>query len=317
MDKEARLAEQHRIGIVGCGRWGRNVIRTLVELKTKYPLDILGVVNTGKAENADFVRSQFGLACEAKLSKLLDGRPDALFIVTPDETHFGIAKQALDRGIAVFVEKPVALTLSETRQLIEISKRKKAGLSTGHLLVFHPCVRLIQDWLHRTGQEPLSIFSNRLAQIAMTQGRTVLRSSLVHDLSMVDVFLKKIPSAATCRSFFKPMPDSEYVDVFLDFPGGAKAHLIGSSVWPEPERTFALWTQDTYFHMDGVKNSIKVFRKKSAGSDYALEHEETPKGQPLYFELENFIQSLSDPSKLTIDADHILRVMSAIDMIER
>lgn len=309
------MTEKLKIGIVGCGRWGRNVIRTLVGLKERYPLEILGVVNTGKAENADFVRAQFGLTCDTGLDCLLTARPAALFIATPDQTHFDLAKRTLERGIHAFVEKPVALTLAETEQLVGLARKNHLLLSTGHLLVFHPGVRSVQDWLARTRQKPEAIFSSRLAQVVLTEGRTVLRSSLVHDLSMVDFFLKSVPVAAECRGFFKPMPDSEYVDVFLGFPDGEKVHLVGSSMWPEQERTFALWSKDYHFHLDGLTNALKIFRRKGYG--FEMEAEEKPEGQPLTLELENFIQALTDPARLTVDSDHMLRVMRTIDFIER
>src|SRR3989338_3132719 len=107
-----------KIAVAGCGRWGRNVIRTLTELARRYPLDIIGVVTTGRAENAEYVRSQAGLTCETSLDRLLDRKPSALFVVTPDDTHGILARRALERGISVFVEKPLASTLREAAELV-------------------------------------------------------------------------------------------------------------------------------------------------------------------------------------------------------
>jgi len=309
------MEKRIKIGIVGCGRWGRNIIRTLIELRAGYPLDILSVVTTGKPENARIIEEQFGLRCETDLSGLLDQNPRAVFITTPDETHFEIAHRILERGISAFVEKPIALTLPETEKLIEIAAQKNAIVSTGHLLMFHPCISLIYDRLQAYGQRPKAIFSSRLAQIGLKGGQTVLRSSLVHDLAMVDFFLKSVPTSISRRTFFNPMPHSEYVDLFMEFPAGENAHLVGSSIWPEQERVFALWTADYYFHFNGLTNAVKTFKR--SGNEFILENEEKPQGQALSLELENFIQALSDPAMLRVNSEHMLRVMRTIDLIEQ
>ena len=309
------MPEYIKIGVVGGGRWGRNIIRNLIALKSRYPLDILGVVTTGRPENARIIEDQFGLRHETDLSKLFDQNPRAIFITTPDETHFEIARQTLERGISAFVEKPISLTLSETEKLVCLAREKNAILSTGHLLMFHPSLNLINDRLRASGEIPRAIFSSRLAQIGLKSGQTVLRSSLVHDISMIDYFLESVPTAVSCRTFFAPMPNSEYVDLFMKFPAGESAHLVGSSIWPEQQRVFALWTPHTHFHFDGLTNVVKIFKR--SGDESVLESVEKPEGDVLYLELENFVQALLDPTRLRVKPDHVLRVMRTIDLIEQ
>ncbi|MGH7318235.1 MAG: Gfo/Idh/MocA family protein [Candidatus Rokuibacteriota bacterium] len=301
-----------RIGVVGCGRWGRNIIRTLVELARSHPVELVAIVNTGGAESTRIVREQFGLECRSDLLPALDAL-DAVCIVVPDESHAALARIALEKDLHVFVEKPIAGTLAETDALLDLARSRAVRLTVGHLLVFHPCIDAIHERLWRLGQRPRAIFSSRLATFPRRAGKTVLRSSLVHDIAIVDAFLACLPLEVHARGFPPPMRDSEHLDVLLRY-GGVTVHLVGSSIWPEAQRVFLLWTESHCFIFDNRENDLRVYR--STGEAYTLEERLAPPGAPLTLELMNFIQSISGSAELRVGPDHIRRVMQTIDLIE-
>lgn len=306
-----------RAGVIGGGRWGRNIIRTLVGLGASGSVEVVCVVDHGLPEPAEFIRKNFSLSCETGIDRLWASSPDVVFIATPDATHYALASESLERGIHTFVEKPLAMSLAEANRLVDLAHRKNVVLSTGHLLVFHPALQMIRDHLAGKGQRPTAFFSSRLGQFPLAGGKSVVRSSLIHDLAMLDVFLPSEPSDVTAVAMTHTSGGPGHVDILMRYSDDVRAHVIGSSVWPEDERIFAIWSENYFYHFDGRKNVLKIFytRQQEAGA-YTLESEQTVSAQTLSLEIANVLSALDDPSRLVIGSDHIRRVLSTVDRIE-
>jgi predicted dehydrogenase len=310
-------ADELNVTVVGCGRWGRNIIRTLQNLRQSKGVRIQRLVSTGNKDNKSIVEREFGLECTQDLGSAFD-RCDALFVASPDETHYEIAKRSLDLGIPTFVEKPLAQEFSQVVELVELSRSNRTLLTAGHVMVFHPFLERIRQALKESKETVMAIYSSRLESFSQNGGKTVLRSSLVHDIAMIDSVLGKLPDSVSYIGFHSAMPQSEHLSIQLHYPGQLVVQLVGSSIWPYSQRDFTLWTESRVYSFDGVTNRYRVGQQATqAVGKYDTQVDEVIQAMPLTTEIENFLDAVRTPSKpLKVDGEHIIRVMKTIDLIE-
>jgi UDP-2-acetamido-3-amino-2,3-dideoxy-glucuronate N-acetyltransferase len=121
-----------RVAVVGCGYWGKNLVRNLAELGA------LEALVDAHAPTVEALRGQFGgraLGFEATLD---DPEIAALAIAAPAAMHHALAQKALQAGKHVFVEKPLALEVAQAEELCALAERLDRRLMVGHLLQYHP-----------------------------------------------------------------------------------------------------------------------------------------------------------------------------------
>jgi len=132
-----------RVGVLGAGYWGPNVIRTFASL----PDCEVAYVCDQRPGRLQFVGERFpGLKLTSRYEDLLeDSALDAVAVVTPVSTHRALASAALTAGKHVFVEKPLAATVADAAALVEAAAAANRVLATGHLFVYHPAVAYMRD----------------------------------------------------------------------------------------------------------------------------------------------------------------------------
>ena len=307
-----------KVVVVGCGRWGKNIIRTIAQLGSRLPLELDCVVHSGNEGNRNKTEGELGVRCSTNIDQALS-TANAVIIATPDESHFVLAKRALAAKIPTFVEKPVANSLAETTELVDLATSNNTLLSVGHILAFHPCVEAIRTQVRESQEAIQSIYSSRMDAFRREAGKTVIRSSLVHDIAMIDTFLKCLPLSATTDCLGGHLPDPDHVQATLCFPNNVSVGLCGSSVWPHRQRDFMLWTDQRLYRFDGIQNNYSVYRRDAGtASGFEIESTDAPTGMALTIELEAFFTSvLNRDTPLLLDSEHIIRVMTIIDTLEK
>lgn len=131
---EPAVNKKVKIGLVGCGRWGKNHANAL----SKLPCEFVGVAD-GDETKKDFIES-LGTRYFHAYQELLP-LVDAIVVAVPTSLHFPVVKDALEQGKHVLVEKPVTLTPRDTKELVDLAKEKNLILSVGYIYRFHPVVR--------------------------------------------------------------------------------------------------------------------------------------------------------------------------------
>lgn len=129
-----QLNKKVRIGLIGCGRWGKNHANTLAKLTCEF----VGVADADETKK-EFVES-LGTRYFRDYKELLPFI-DAVVVAVPTSMHFPVVKDALGQGKHVLVEKPVTLTSRDTKELVDLAKEKNLILSVGYIYRFHPVVR--------------------------------------------------------------------------------------------------------------------------------------------------------------------------------
>src|SRR6185437_5526193 len=167
---------------------------------------------------------------------LADDLVDAVVIATPVPTHYALAKQALEAGKHVFVEKPPAMRAAEMDELVELAEARDLVLMPGHLLLYHPGVLKVKELID-TGAlgDVLCVYGNRVNLGIVRSNENALWSLGVHDLSVILYLLDEDPDLATAQGSWSIHEGVEdVVFCFLRFPSGKIAHMHLS--WLDPHK---------------------------------------------------------------------------------
>jgi predicted dehydrogenase len=221
-----------RVGQAGLGEWGKNLARNFADLAD---LAWLSDPAEGKAEefSGRYPQARWADAFEEMLA---DESLDAVVVATPVPTHYELARQALEAGKHVFVEKPPAMKSSEIDELVSIAEERDLVLMPGHLLLYHPGVLKLKE-LVDGGElgDVLMVYGNRQNLGVIRKHENALWSLGVHDLSVILYLLDEDPVEAVAlgQSLLKTGVE-DVVFCYLRFPSGKIAHMHLS--WLDPHK---------------------------------------------------------------------------------
>ena len=224
-----------QLAIFGCGRWGKNHVRTAAETfgpALRYVCDS----DPRRFEDvAGYIsRERFTTDMAVPLN---DKKTTAVIIATPAETHFEVAKQALKHGKHVLVEKPLALFSQQARELERFALSRKRVLMVGHLLLFHPAVQKIKEIIDdgRLGKLEY-IYSNRLNLGTVRKEENILWSFAPHDISVLNYLTGREPIDVYARGGVFLQPGIHDVTMtLLRYPDNVQAHIHVSWLHPFKE----------------------------------------------------------------------------------
>ena len=229
------MAEQ-RIAVIGCGMWGRNIVRNF------YNLNVLDTVCDIDDENLKKVTEQYpGVKTTKDFNEVLNNKNiTAVAVVTPSHTHFKLVKAMLEAGKNVYVEKPISTVAQEARDLSELAHEKGLVLMVGHLLLYHPAVNrlkmLIEDGVLG---DIVYAQSDRLNVNFHKNDRSVMWDLAPHDVSMISYVTGKTPlrviSAIGCSSDRTDIMDITHIGI--QFEDGVIGHISDSWITPKKHVT--------------------------------------------------------------------------------
>jgi predicted dehydrogenase len=223
-----------RIGLIGCGYWGPNLVRNLADLEGA---DLAVVADVDPAKTRKLARRYPTLRGTDRVDEVLDDPSiEAVVIVTPAETHYDLARRAMERGKHVLVEKPLALKPEDSRALAEAADRTGLVLMVGHTFEYNPAVRRLKGLVRDASFGGVRyIYSTRVNLGIFRPGINAMWNLAPHDLSILFYLLEETPSSilAVGRSYLKPGVE-DVVFLFMDFPSGVLAHVHVS--WLDPSK---------------------------------------------------------------------------------
>ena len=207
-----------RAGLVGAGHMGQYHGRVYAEL---WDVDLVGIVDADPARAAA-IAAQYDTAAFDDHRALI-GRVDVASVAVPTEQHFDVARDLLEAGISVLVEKPITPTLDEARELYAIARRAGTALEVGHVERFNGAVQELRKIVER----PILIESRRLGPfVPRVQKDTVVMDLMIHD---IDIVLALVPSEPVRLSAFGATVHSDTTDVAtvqIAFASGAVAAAV-------------------------------------------------------------------------------------------
>ncbi len=228
------MPKKLNVALIGAGYWGKNLARVL------HQLGVLRVVCDPSEEICKSHKQQYP---DIEISQSFTdtmARPeiDALVIATPAAMHYSMVKDALLAQKHVFVEKPLALTEKEGRELSDLAKEVGKVLFVGHILHYHPATRKIMEMI-QTGElgKIQYIYSNRLNLGKFRKEENILWSFAPHDISLILALANEEPTSvkAIGSSILHPKITDTTL-THLKFPSGMSAHIFVSWLNPFKEQ---------------------------------------------------------------------------------
>ena len=250
-----------KIGLVGCGYWGKNIARNL------HQMGLLGGVCDPSARVFESVPKLYpGAVATKSLTDLLSSKEiDAIAIASPAAQHASTARAALLAGKDVFVEKPLALDVKEAKALLDLAKRKKRILMVGHILQYHPAIRKLKELVDAGDLGDIQyVYSNRLNLGKIRHEENILWSFAPHDISVILLLLGRLPkSVATTGESWLRKGVADVTMTALEFDKGARAHLFVSWLHPFKEQKLVVVGSKRMAVFDDVvkEGKLRIFDK--------------------------------------------------------
>jgi UDP-2-acetamido-3-amino-2,3-dideoxy-glucuronate N-acetyltransferase len=168
------------IAVVGCGHWGKNLVRNF------YELDVLGLICDPNIDIAEQFSKQYSVKNNSFTEIINDPNIKGVVLAVPAKHHAPMAINAMKQGKHVFVEKPLAMNEAEATLMIKTAKENKVQLMVGHLLQYHPVFQKVKEMvLGGEIGEITYIYSNRLSFGKVRIEEDVIWSFAPHDISMI------------------------------------------------------------------------------------------------------------------------------------
>ena len=228
-----------RMGVVGYGYWGPNIVRNLRSLEG---CQVAGVCDQSPAAVRRIKQAHPDLNVTTNCSELLESKEiDAVAVVTPVCTHFDLAKAALQNGKHVFVEKPFTATVRQAEELVELAERKNLKIMVDHTFLFTGAVRKIRELIDEGVLGDLYYYDSTRVNLGLFQHDvSVVWDLAPHDLSIMSFLIPEEPEAvvATGQSHLNGLVDVAFLTVY--FPGNTIAHINVNWLSPVKVRTTLL-----------------------------------------------------------------------------
>ncbi len=248
------------VAVLGCGGWGRNIVRTLRSIQA-IPM-IADPSESGRATAKDLAPD--ALVTDDPGVIFADPSVDAVMIATPAETHFELAKRAIEAGKDVFVEKPLTIDLDEARALVELAEARGRLLMVGHLLEYHPAILKLHE-LIKQGElgEVRYVISNRLNLGKVRTHENALWSFAPHDIAVILRLVGQDPTevVATGGSYVSPGIADVTVTQLL-FPRGVRSHVFVSWLHPYKEQRLVVVGSKKMASFDDVNKELVLYDQR-------------------------------------------------------
>lgn len=307
-----------RVVVAGCGYWGKNLVRNFAQLGA-----LAGICDPDITATQKLV-SEYRSRAVAWNDALSDPAIDGVAIAAPAALHAELTAAALEAGKHVFVEKPLALRVSDAQRLCDLAERKNLRLMVGHLLQYHPAFLKLAEIVKGGALGRLQyIYSNRLNLGRIRREEDILWSFAPHDISMILALVGEEPERVHAEGGnFLHKSIADVTTTHLAFPSGVQAHIFVSWLHPFKEQKLVVvgdrgmavfndgedWDRKLliYPHRIEWRDGVPLPRK--------VEAEPVPieANEPLHLECAHFIAAVKNGMVPRTDGREGLRVLKIL-----
>lgn len=313
-----------KIGLIGLGYWGKNILRNLCEL---------GCLHTACDLNPEIIEERKKVFPAIKYATdveeiLQDADIKAVAIATPAVTHYELAKRALQADKDVFVEKPLALNSGDGRDLVELAQEKEKVLMVGHILQYHPAVIKLKDLIKKGELGKIQyIYSNRLNIGKLRVEENILWSFAPHDISVI--LMLAGDELVGVHSFGKDYLNEGIQDVTLttlQFRNETRAHIFVSWLHPFKEQKLVVVGSKAMAVFDDMtEERLFIYPHTIEWQDgripIAHKAERYPArvdmAEPLKEEMKHFLECVQNRKAPKTDGNEGLRVLAVLEEAEK
>lgn len=245
--------EKIRTAVIGVGYLGRFHAQKYAALDDA---ELVAVVDTNP-DNAANVANECSTVAVSDYRELMD-KVDAVSIVVPTQLHYRVAKEFLENGIHVLLEKPITVTVAEADELIEIAQRNKLVLQVGHLERFNSAVLALDGVL----REPQFIESHRLAPFNPRGADVnVVLDLMIHDIDIIQNMVRSPIVSIDAKGVSVLTEEDDIANARITFENGCVANVTASRVSMKPQRKMRIFQPDAYISIDFQDKVLSIHRK--------------------------------------------------------
>jgi predicted dehydrogenase len=311
-----------RVGVIGIGNMGWHHARVLSLLRDA---ELVGVADPDEARGK-LATEQFGCRWFADYQTLL-AEVEAVCVAVPTLLHHRVGLEALQAGVDVLIEKPIAATQEEANDLIRAAETAGRLLQVGHIERFNPAFRELLKVV--AGEEVVVLEARRHSPNPdRANDVSVVLDLMIHDIDLV-LELAASPvvrlAAAGGRSGEGPI---DYVNATLGFANGVVASLTASKMAHRKVRRLYTHCRNSLMETDFLKHNLRIHRRPhtTVSADHGelvyrndgfIEEVSTTSIEPLYAELEHFLQCVRGEETPAVDGLQASRALLLADLIEQ
>ena len=313
------------IAVVGCGHWGKNLIRNF------YELGALASIFDPNIEIAEQYSKQYSVQNHSFSVIINDSNIEGVVLAVPAKHHAAMAIDAMKKGKHVFVEKPLAMNEAEATLMIKTAKENKVQLMVGHLLQYHPIFKTVRKMVKNGDIGELNyIHSNRLSFGKVRSKEDVIWSFAPHDISMILSLVGEDPEYINCKpSSVLQKNFADIASIYMKFKSGIKSEINVSWINPLKEAKLVVtgksgilvfddtktWNEKLAIHSYEIDHSKELINIKKTKEEYIKVFEE----EPLKNECQHFVSVVKgnlEPLTDIFEGLKVLKVLTAASLVK-
>ena len=306
------------IAVVGCGHWGKNLVRNF------YELGVLGSICDPNIDIAEQYSKQYSVQSHSFSEIINNASIKGVVLAVPAKYHAAMAIDAMKQGKHVFVEKPLAMNEAEAILMIKTAKENKVQLMVGHLLQYHPVFQKVKEMV-LSGEigEINYIYSNRLSLGKVRTEEDVVWSFAPHDISMILSLAKEDPKFVTVHSTAILQDNiADTATIHMIFKSGLKSHISVSWLHPYKEQKLVVIGKKAMLVFDDTKSwneklciqryQVEINQVSPNLKKDDLEFIKVTEDEPLKNECQHFIDVVENNIKPFTDEYEGLQVLKVL-----
>jgi predicted dehydrogenase len=311
-EKTQARPELIRTAVIGVGYLGRFHAQKYSQIAGS---QLVAVVDAN-AEAAAKVGAELGVPALHDYRAILD-QVDAVSLAVPTPLHHRIGCELLDRGIDVLIEKPIATTVAEARELVALANERGCVLQVGHLERFNPAIVAAASRL----ETPRFVESHRIAPFKQRgTDVSVVLDLMIHDIDLIQELVGTPIEHIDAVGATVFSGEIDIVNARIRFRGGCVANTTASRISLKQERKIRIFQDDAYLSIDMQQKLLTVIRKKDgapveSSAQVSIEEEAFEQGDALLAEIEAFLRAVRERSTPVVTGEDGLRALETATRI--
>ncbi len=317
--------EKLKIGIIGVGHLGKLHAKMFSGIES---CELVGIFDIDP-ENTKTASDEFDLKVFESEKSLLE-EVDAVSVAVTTTAHFEVAKRCLERGVHVFLEKPITSTIDEAEKLVKLASEKKLTLQVGHIERFNPALISLEKYI----SNPVFIESDRLSQFnPRGTDVAVVLDLMIHDIDVILSLIKSDVKRIDASGVAVVSDNVDIANARIQFENGAVANVTASRISQKKMRKMRIFQKDNYIGLDFVTGASEVYRLLSAedtvssGTSFVeigvgdkkkrlvYEQPEVKEINALSYELELFVKAVITKTRPVVSGEDGLRALTVANEI--
>ena len=314
------------IGIVGTGHLGKLHAKMFTAIPN---CKLNGVYDVNQLQSKA-VSEEYGTEVYSSLQDLLK-EVDAVSIAATTSAHYDLAKECLNAGKPIFVEKPITATIPQAEELVKIAADKNLNLQVGHIERFNPALVSLEQYI----LEPKFIQTDRLAQFnPRGTDVAVVLDLMIHDIDIILSLIKSKVQQIDASGVAVVSDSIDIANARIKFENGAVANVTASRISQKKMRKMRIFQRDNYISLDFITGLSEVYRLVPLDQDTGIttisfgeigvgdkkkrviyEQPEIKEQNALQYELQLFVDSVINNTKPLVTGEDGLRALRVAEQI--